>query len=266
MSVAEDNVTAGNSLALVAAGVRVMAGRWPQAAALWAVSTALAWGTMALQAAGGSLLKHATLSPSWLGFEAFSLLSAGILSALGYRLFLSRGRDWLRFDRAFWVGAGLLALASAGVTALGLVNLAVHPVRPAGAGALRGAGFGSLSSLAGQLFLYWVYARLLLWPLSRLDPTTEGCVPSITPRRSFALMAGYVGPYLIAMILISLPGGLFTIAYFIAAPRGVSIPDHVQSATWVLAAISPGLSLLGRAMAAVVYWARRGPVFVEAQV
>jgi hypothetical protein len=265
MSVAEDNVTAGNSLALVAAGIRVMAARWPQAAALWAVGTALGWGTLALQAAGGGVLKHASLSPSWLGFEAFNLLSAGILSALGYRLFLSRGRDWLRFDKAFWIGAGLLALASAGVAALGLVDLAVHPLRPVGAGALRGTGLGSLSRFAGQLLLYWVYARLLLWPLSRLDPTTEGGVPSITPRRSFALMAGYVGPYLIAMILISLPGGLFTIAYFIAAPRGVSIPDHVQSATWMLVAISPGFSLLGHAMAVVVYRARRGPVFVEAQ-
>lgn len=234
--------------ALIAAAFRVLRARWPQALGLWVAGTAWAFAARGIRQAAGEALRHPSFSLTFFANMLAGAVVAAVLTALTLRLVLAPGRGWRRPDRGFAVCVGLLTLAT--VVASGLISLSLSPVPI--------HNFARLTqhlvlTFAMEVVLYWIYARLLLWPIGAAMGDA-----AVTPGRSWSLMRGHVGRYVIAVILISLPLVALVTIYPIAAIRMRLLPAHdlVAVTTVMNAIVGPGVQLLQHAIAAVVYRAR----------
>jgi hypothetical protein len=234
---------------LLAEGFRAVRARWPWALVLWAAGAGWSFAPRLMRAARG--VTHVTWSPADFAQVLLSAVVGAILAALALRLFLGPGRGWWRPDRGFWIGAGLLAAASLGNWAVGLLGLVGAP-----AGGLVQAELRLGAVFLPQVLLAWVYARLMLWPIGALAAAD----PAMTAGRSWGLMGGQVVSFVGAAILVSLPLILATPAYAL----GVSFAGRhrvVDDLIWLqvaTAVFGPAAQLMQHAMAAVIWRAKTG--------
>jgi hypothetical protein len=235
----------------IAAAFRALRARWPQALCLWVAGTAWAFAARSIRQAAGEALRHPSFSLPFFANALAGAAVAAVLTTLTLRLVLAPGRGWWRPDRGFAVCVGLLTLAS--VVASGLISLSLSPV-PIHNVARLAQHF--VLTFAVEVVLYWIYARLLLWPIGAAMGNA-----AMRPGRSWALMRGHVARYVIAVILINLPLVVLASAFPIAAIRLrlLSAHDLVAVTTVTTAVLGPGVQLLQHAIAAVLYRARTAP-------
>jgi hypothetical protein len=235
---------------LISSAVREVRAHWPQALALWIAGFALAVGQRAVRDWGVATLPHPGLSPAWLGEALLRDVAAAILAALALRLFLVPGPRWWRPDRGFAACVALLTLASVALGAQGLLTIAAG----------RGSGLPELFGrqllwAATAVLLFWVFVRLLLWPVGALLGDAK-----VTPRRSWSLMEGYVGGYVLAVIVINLPillVSLLDAAAAIRSPQGFAAHPRLGF-TVAASLLGPAAQILQLAMTAILYRARTG--------
>jgi hypothetical protein len=159
---------------------------WP----LWSVLTLV----NAIAAAAGEGAGGLGQLPGLIG----SVVAAALVSGVAIRLLLGRGLAAWKPDPGLVVYSGVVALLGAGPAVLALV--AQPPVQNASQAALSSyTTTAALAAVAG-LAIFWVGARLSLWPIGRLLGTAE-----MTPGRSWRLMRGVVLRYAMATILLAAP-------------------------------------------------------------
>jgi hypothetical protein len=237
-----------SAVSLIATAYAALRARWPQALGLWAVGIAWTFAARAILWAAHGALRHPSLS---LPFFANTLAGATVSAALAtltYRLVLDPGRGWWRPDRGFAACVGLLVLAT--VAASGLISLSLSPVSVRNV-PLLAQHF--VLTLGVEVVLYWLYARLLLWPMGALMGNT-----AMGPARSWALMRGQVMRYLLAAILVNLPlvllGASYAAVKLLTHRALTQGPDPMTAV--VTPILGPAVQLLQHAVAAAVYRAR----------
>jgi hypothetical protein len=243
---ADGPVHAADGFSLIVAGVRAMRRRPAEVAVLWAASAALVFASQAVRRAGGPALVFPGLSPAWLGFEVLNIVPNALLGTLALRLFLG-GRAWRAPDRGFWTCAGLLIAA-----ALAPVVVSQLAMAPAVFGGPAPMIFLPLLVFGGTVVLWWLYARLLLWPIGALAGN-----PDMTARRSWDRMNGYVTGFAVAVIAINLPMTLATFGYsFTHRAAILGRPEQLPLVLGIATVlVGAPVQLLQRAMAAVLYGA-----------
>jgi len=114
----------------------------------------------------------------------------------------------------------------------------------------------SAAAFAGLFLQTWIFARLLLWPIGAVAGDA-----TVTPRRSWGLMNGYVLGFVVAVILVNLPLTLATTGYAMLAPHRHA-PPGTLTPTFIVAfgLLGPPAHLLERAMSVLLYRARVGPI------
>jgi len=131
--------------------------------AIFAVSALIQFGAVRV-----GLSTTPQVSGGYIGYMLAVIAFSGAAHALTLRL-LSEGRvGWLRFDRPLLECAGLLMLGQFILSANTLLAIGLTP-----AGNPKGVTLVQASIGLGNLVLLYVMAKLVLWPLARLDGRLE---------------------------------------------------------------------------------------------
>jgi hypothetical protein len=228
---------ADSAIALVRGSVSKL---WP----LWLLASVMGGAALVLGHATEVLGKHSHSSiwPQRLGYDLFVALGPVIPWGMATRAFLTDG-SWWRVDRPLLECLGLVAGSQLFTLLIGGLSEVIR----GGIGPPLSL-FLIFGSLAIMIALIWIWARLSLWPTGRLLGDRD-----MTARRSWRLMRGAVGPFILAAILVcALPAIVGTVLY---------APYRHNGALWHVVAAAPfqGLAnLLSAGLSATLYRLRTG--------
>lgn len=210
------------------------------------VATVLATGLAVGAREAGVSLSDDDLSVGHWSYELLKALAAAVVSGLALRVLLpGPGAGRLRLDRGFAAYVGLVAAARF-VAAL-LFGLLGGGQDPDGAGEVI---LFLLAGVVSVVLTFFVYARLLLWPIGRLMGE------AVPPARSWALMRGATLGYLLAIVLTFVPTVIPYVIMSISLGLDMGVDTAALPTIVVDEAFTAVWTLIGVAIAAAVYRAR----------
>ncbi|HVI33689.1 hypothetical protein [Phenylobacterium sp.] len=229
---------------LVARAVRVLIASPASVWAICACLAALRAGVRLTEQALGLAGEGVAPTPTVWATTTVEVFGGAALTGLALRRWLAPRLGW-RLDRGFWAYLALAGLASFSFSAPSLLQIPMEVVLP---GAPRSSpALTLLLQTTVFLALAYVYARLMLWPMTRLVGER-----ALGPAGAWRAMRGGSWPYVGAVVLVSLPVMLATGGLGRLLERGLGPPG-----AWAeVAMTSLGLALVelfAAAASAIVY-------------
>lgn len=236
------------TMALVRGALRRLAANW-RGMLLLGLATASLELTIALGAeAVGVAATRPSLEPAYIARILLTTLIGGLGAALSYRLMLQGWGDWRRLDRPLLECAGLIALGALVTNTGGTVAARLAMTSMEGGAGMAVAGYASMLT-SGVMF--YLGAKLLLWPIGRLMGR-----PELGPGRSWRLMRRATRGYVLAHVLAILPFTLATTVWMANVVLSGASPAEAAGQGWFTRGVAfamQGFTIFSLAISATIY-------------